>query len=221
MNSTVSTLNLKRILHICLICTIFVISNVNSFAQYRPKLFFREDWKENPAATGVTQAHVANPDLILGVYGTGKDSIRKSHHSSPADDPYYIWSGYCVGGSWAVTLKHKNSFVDLSGYAKIRWRSEQSGLRTLYIILKLANGTWLVGDQGTGPSKDWKISEFNISDIKWYALDIKAMHEERLVANPDLTKVDEIGFTDLMVGGGSNACSRLDWIEVDGKPVKR
>jgi hypothetical protein len=203
-----------------LIGIISLSANISS-AQYRPKLFFREDWKENPAATGVTQDHVANPDLILGVYGSGKDSIRKSHHSSPADDPYYIWSGYCIGGSWAITLKHKNYFADLTGYAKVRWRSEQSGLRILHIILKLADGTWLVSDQGTSASKDWKISEFNLADIKWYALDIMALHEERPVANPDLAKVDEIGFSDLMVGGGSNACSRLDWIEVDGKPVKR
>ncbi len=38
---------------------------------------------------------------------------------------------------------------------------------------------------------------------------------------PDLSKVDEIGFTDLMTGGQSVACSRVDWIEVDGRPVKR
>ena len=39
--------------------------------------------------------------------------------------------------------------------------------------------------------------------------------------NPDLSRVDEIGFTDLMVGGQSEACSRLDWVEVYGKPVDR
>ncbi len=66
-----------------------------SFAQYRPPLFFREDFKENAAATPITQAHVANPDLILGLYGPGADSIRKSHHDRPADDPYYVWSGEC------------------------------------------------------------------------------------------------------------------------------
>ena len=41
------------------------------------------------------------------------------------------------------------------------------------------------------------------------------------MAHPDLTKVDEIGFTDLMNGASSPACTRLDWIEVYGKPVKR
>lgn len=190
------------------------------FGQYRPTLFFREDFKDNAAATPITQAHVANPDLILGLYGPGADSIRKSHHDRPADDPYYVWSGECKG-NWAVTLKNKNSFADLSKFAKIRWRSEQSGLRNLHIIIKLANGTWLVSDEFTGPSKDWKISEFNITDIKWYALDIQTVIEGRQIPNPDLTKVDEIGFTDLMTGGNSPASSRVDWIEVDGFAVKR
>jgi hypothetical protein len=209
----------KKMVQLGIIC-IISLSAYMSYAQYRPKLFFREDWKENPAATGVTQAHVVNPDLILGLYGPGKDSIRKSHHDKPADDPYYIWSGQCKG-NWAVTLKNKNAYADLSGFAKIRWRSEQSGLRNLHIILKLADGSWLISDQFTGPSKDWKISEFNIADMKWYVLDIKTVIEGRQIANPDLTKVDEIGFTDLMTGGNSPASSRLDWIEVDGKPVNR
>ena len=209
----------KKMVQLGIIC-IISLSAYMSYAQYRPKLFFREDWKENPAATGVTQAHVVNPDLILGLYGPGKDSIRKSHHDKPADDPYYIWSGQCKG-NWAVTLKNKNAYADLSGFAKIRWRSEQSGLRNLHVILKLADGSWLISDQFTGPSKDWKISEFNIADMKWYVLDIKTVIEGRQIANPDLTKVDEIGFTDLMTGGNSPASSRLDWIEVDGKPVNR
>ena len=37
----------------------------------------------------------------------------------------------------------------------------------------------------------------------------------------DLSRVDEIGFTDLMTGGKSKACSRIDWIEVYGKSVDR
>jgi hypothetical protein len=189
-------------------------------AQYRPQQFFREDWKEIPAATGVTQAHVVNKDLILGLYGPGCDSTRKSHHDTPADDPYYIWSGLCRG-NWVVTLKNTKSYVDLSSYGKILWRSRQSGLRCLHPVLKLADGTWLVGSQGDCLSKDWRVTEFNIADIDWYSLDIKSVIEIKPVANPDLSKVDEIGFTDLMTGGGSDASSRLDWIEVYGKPVKR
>lgn len=198
---------------------IFLYS-VSSSAQYRPGLLFREDWKEIPAATPVTQKHVANSDLLLGLYGPGCDSIKKSHHETPADDPYYIWSGTCLG-NWALTLKHSKSYVDLTGYAKIIWRSKQGGLRCLHLILKLADGTWLVSTQGDCISRDWRMTEFNIMDISWYTLNIKSVIEMKPVKDPDLSKVDEIGFTDLMTGGASDACSRLDWIEVYGKPVSR
>lgn len=193
---------------------------LNSVAQYRPGLFFREDWKEIPAATPVKQKHLANPDLILGLYGPGCDSIKKSHHDTPVDDPYYIWSGLCLG-NWAVTLKHSKSFVDLSGFAKVMWRSKQAGTRCLHLVLKLADGTWLVSSQGDCISKDWRITEFNLMDLSWYTLNIKSVVEMKPVKDPDLSKVDEIGFTDLMTGGASDACSRLDWIEVYGKSVPR
>jgi hypothetical protein len=208
----------KKLLKYCLIALLLPAAYCS--AQYRPLLFFREDWKEIPAATPVTQDHVLNKDLILGLYGPGCDSIRKSHHSTPSDDPYYIWSGLCTG-NWAVTLKNSGSYVDLSNYGKILWRSKQSGIRCLHPVLKLADGSWLVGSQGDCVSKDWRITEFNIADITWYLLNNKSVTEVKPVTNPDLTKVDEIGFTDLMTGGASDACSRLDWIEVYGKPVKR
>jgi len=200
--------------------TTLMAQNVATQNNYRPSLFFREDWKEIPAAIPASQEHVLNSDLLLNLYGPGCDSIKKSHHDTPVDDPYYIWSGLCLG-NWAVTLKHKTSFVDLSSFSKIVWRSKQIGFRELHIILKLADGTWLVSDQCDGASKDWRVREFNIADINWYRLDIKSVVEGLPVTGPDLSKVDEMGFSDLMRGGQSNACSRLDWIEVYGKTVKR
>ena len=197
--------------------TLFVIPIM---AQERPSLFFRENWKEIPAATPITQEHVANENLLLNLHGPGQDNIKKSHHDKPVDDPFYVWSGQCTG-NWAVSLRHKNYFVDLSGLAKIVWRSKQAGLRRLYIILKLADGSWIIGDQYDGPSSDWCIREFIIKDIKWHKFNIKTITEGNPVNDPDLTKVDEIGFTDLMRGGSSPACSRLDWIEVYGKTVNR
>ncbi|HNR41344.1 MAG TPA: hypothetical protein PKL65_03860 [Bacteroidales bacterium] len=187
---------------------------------YRPPLFFREDWKETPAATPVNQNHVANKDLVLSLYGPGCDSIKKSHHDRPDDDPYYVWSGLCTG-NWAVTLKNRNNFADLTGFSKIAWRTKQSGFRELRVILKLSDGTWLVSREGDGMSNDWRISEFNLSDLNWFRMDIDNIIEDEPVTGPDLSKVDEIGFTDLMRGGQSIACSRLDWITVYGKPVAR
>jgi hypothetical protein len=189
-------------------------------ADDRPPLFFREDWKETPAATPVTQEHVANPNLLLALYGPGKDGIKKSHHDTPADDPYYIWTGTCAANC-AIALRHKTSYADLRGQSKIVWRTKQAGFRQLRIILKLAGGSWLVSNQSDDASDDWRVREFNLCDIRWRRLDIKTIVEGEWIDKPDLSKVDEIGFTDLMAGGQSAACSRLDWIEVWGKPVKR
>ena len=193
------------------------------FAQqnnYRPDLFFREDWKETPAEIPLSQKHVDNVELQVNLYGAGKDSLKKSNHEKPVDDPFYVWSGLCLG-NWMVTLKHKNKNVDLTDFAKIKWRSKQVGLRQLRITLKLANGNWLVSDQSAGPSKDWRIWEFNVQDIIWHKLDAERVTEIGIAKEPDLSNVEAIGFTDLMPGGKSAACSRLDWIEVHGKPVKR
>ena len=197
-------------------CWILVVS---LFAQDRPGLFFREDWKETPPETPATQAHVANPELVLSLHGPGKAGIRKSHHDKPADDPYYIWTGACPANC-AVGLRHKSASVDLTGLARIRWRTKQTGFRELRLILKLADGTWLIGDQSDGPSQDWRVKEFNVTDIRWRRLDIAKVIEGAWVDRPDLAKVSEIGWTDLMSGGGTPASSRVDWIEVYGKAVK-
>ena len=189
-------------------------------AQERPGTFFREDFKESPAEIPVTQDHIANPDLLITLYGPGANVIKKSHHDQPSDDPFYIWSGLCEG-NWAVSLKHRSQNVDLSRAAKVRWRSRQSGFRQLRLLLKLGDGTWVVSDQSDAGSKDWRIYEFNIADIHWMSLDIDKILEMKPIADPDLSNVVEIGWTDLMRGGGTDASSRLDWIEVLGFSIVR
>jgi hypothetical protein len=189
-------------------------------ANGRPGLFFREDWKELPFALPVTQEHIANPDVRFTLHGPGKEGVKKSHHDQPADDPYYIWMGSCPANC-AITLRHNANYADLTGQAKIRWRSKQTGFRQLRIVLKLADGTWLVSDASDGPSLDWREREFNIADIRWRRLDIKTIVEGAWVEKVELSRVDEIGWTDLMPGGGTPASSRVDWIEVYGRPVSR
>lgn len=205
-----------------LLLIIFIGFSTSLFAQenYRPGLFFREDWKETPAEIPLSQKHVNNPELLVNLYGAGKDSLKKSNHEKPVDDPFYVWSGLCLG-NWMVTLKHKSKNVDLTEFAKIKWRSKQIGLRELRITIKLSNGNWLVSNQSAGESKDWRIWEFNIQDITWHKLDVNRVTEIGVAINPDLSDVEEIGFTDLMPGGKSASCSRLDWLEVYGKAIKR
>lgn len=189
-------------------------------AQERPGLLFREDWKETPEALPVTQEHVANPDIVVSRHGPAEALIKKSHHDRPADDPYYIWSGEC-DRAWAISLRHKAARIDLTGQAKIRWRAKQSGFRQLRVIVRLADGTWLVSDQFDDAATDWRVREFNVADLRWRVLNIAKVTEGKWVTAPDLGKVEEIGWTDLMPGGGTPASSRVDWIEVHARAVPR
>lgn len=194
---------------------ILLMGGAAAWAQQRPALFFREDFKELPAAEPITPEHIANPDVVLSLHGPGKGAIKKSHHDKPADDPYYVWSGDCPA-NWAVSLRRRDALVDLTGLAKIRWRARQSGFRQLRLLVKPVNGPWLVSDAADGPSLDWRVAEFNIADIRWRKLNIDTVVEDAWADNPDLSRVEEIGWTDLMRGGGTPASSRLDWIEVYG-----
>src|SRR5438270_5615303 len=103
-------------------------------AETRLIQFLREDWTTKPPFEKVSQEHVASAELIQTVYGPGKDGIKKRHHGTD-DDPYYIWSGAC-SANWALTLKHKDAYADLTGRAKVRWRTRISGFRRLHIIVK-------------------------------------------------------------------------------------
>ena len=208
-----------KLLKYLLLATLFISIFIPSGAQSKSKLFFREDWKEIEAALPVTQEHVVNPDLVLSLYGPASNEIKKSNHPNIPNDPYYIWSGECKS-NWALTLKHRIQKTDLTGDAKIKVRSKQSGFRELRIVLKLEDGSWLVSDQSAGVTEDWREVEFRIADIRWRKLNIETVIEGAWVQNPDLHKVEEIGFTDLMAGGGTPASSRLDWIEVFGAVSK-
>jgi hypothetical protein len=90
--------------------------------------------------------------------------------------------------------------------------------------VKLADGTWLVGDRATGSIIDWHEDEFSLSDVRWLRLDIdKILTKGNFVDRPDLSKVDEVGFADLLPGSGHGPGGWVDvgQIEVYGKPVRR
>ena len=70
-----------------------------------------------------------------------------------------------------------------------------------------------------GPASDWHVSEYVLADTKWRILDIESV-VEKAWGTPDLSRVKSVGFTDLSIGGWSDSSSRLDWIEVYGKPVQ-
>ena len=183
-------------------------------------LIYRESWTAIPPARPVTQEHVSHPDLILSLHGPGRMGLKKSHHSEIEGDPYYIWSGTCEH-SWALSLSHSKLLVNFEVAGMVRWCSRQSGAHRLRLIVKSVDGPWLVSDQSAGGSEDWREFEFRPLSLSWRLLDIDEVKVMGEAPAPSLTKIDAIGFTDLVAGGGSNACSRLAWIEVWGGEVCR
>src|SRR6266850_1844705 len=55
--------------------------------------------------------------------------------------------------------KDKTDYLDLSNpMAKVVWRTKQGGFRQLRLVLKLADGSFLISDRYAGPAEDWNIS---------------------------------------------------------------
>ena len=184
-----------------------------------PSLFFKETWKDAAGNVPVTQAAVVNPDLQLTLYGTGKEDFGITSEGGVP----HIWTGLCAT-SCALTLSKKDSFVDLTGKAKIRWYSKTSGFHEVRPVLKLADGTLLVGDHVDANTFDYHESEFYVSEVHWLKLDGPTVQTKgALLDKVDLSKVDGVGFADLSPGSGhgTGGYSDVGWIEVYGKPVPR
>ena len=135
-----------------------------------------------------------------------------------------LWTGTTTSPS-AATLRDRNNFVDLTNpLAKIRWVVRTSGFHQVRPVIKLADGTWLVGDRPTGPSADFNETDISIADLHWMKLDIaRVVAVGNWIDQVDLSRVDEVGFADLMPGSGHGPGGYVNVgrIEVYGKPVKR
>jgi hypothetical protein len=191
----------------------------------RPPVFFSEEWKQTPAGDEhpVTQQSVANPSLELKLYGTSAKEIQLTGAAGNENNPIHVWTGMCTTPC-ALAFKHKASYADLTGLARIRWNTKTSGFHQIRPIVKLADGTWLVGDRTDGTTRDWLVSEFSLADVRWLRLDVeRVVTTGNIVERPDLSKVDEIGFADLTPGSGHGpgGWSDVAQFEVFAKAVPR
>jgi len=178
-----------------------------------------------PNQVPVGQRHIADPNLELKQYGAGKQLLTAN------GDPSSVWSGECEG-PFAVTFRHKDSYLDLTGAARIRWITKTSGFHVVRPVIKLADGTLLVGDFASSNVPMLAMTEFPVATIRWVKLDPARVvtvsspgntNNEIWVNNPDLSKVDEIGFADLMPasGHGTGGYIHVGTIEVYGGLVPR
>ncbi len=190
----------------------------------RPAQFFKEEWKQAPPGGEhpVAQDSIGNPNLELKLYVPAGE-ILLTGTASDENNPTHVWTGMCTSPC-AVALREKSSFADLTGLARIRWNTKMSGFHQVHPIVKLADGTWLIGDRADGTTRDWLVSEISFADLRWVKLDIaRVVTTGTFVDKVDLTKVDEIGFADLMPssGHGPGGWADVAQVEVFGKPVAR
>jgi hypothetical protein len=190
----------------------------------RPPLFFREEWKQGPAGGEhvVSAAALANPKLELTLIAPG-GQIEVTGTAGDEGNPVHVWQGLCTTPC-GLALRNKDSLADLTGIARIRWTTKMSGFHQIRPIVKLADGTWLAADRGDGSTRDWLVSEIPFADLRWLKLDItRAVTTGTPVEHVDLSKVDQIGFVDLMPGSGHGpgGWSDVGQIEVFAKSVPR
>jgi len=190
----------------------------------RPGLFFREEWQqtEKGGEHPVAPDSVGNLNLELKLYvPTGEILLTGARNDD--SNPIHVWTGMCTSPC-AVAFREKTRFADLSGLARLRWNTKMSGFHQIRPIVKLADGTWLVGDQAVGSARDWLMSELSFADLRWLRLDIaRVVTTGNVLDKVDLTKVDEIGFADLMPGSGHGpgGWSDVAQIEVYAKGIAR
>lgn len=182
----------------------------------RPSLLFREEWKEPQASTlghatpelmkieddsrRLTQDAVTNPNLALKVYGAASQDVGVYRHEGRVD----VWTGLAASPV-AVTLRDKNNYFDLSGLARLRWMIRTSGLHVVHPVVKLADGTMLAGSHTDSTEGEFLLSEVAFNNQHWFRMDPEKVVTMIEFNNPDLTRVDEIGFVDLMPSAGHHA----------------
>jgi len=200
-----------------------------------PPLFFHEEWKRPADARGqvpVVPENLTNANLELKVYGPDAKNLTISGAAGSATGPINLWSGLSTG-PLAVTLRDKDNLVDLTGLAKIRWVTRASGFHVVRPVVKLADGTMLVGDHVDANTITFDETEFSLLGVRWIKLDPGRVvttgsygpfgEANVWVEKPDLSRVDEVGFADLMPGTGHGAGGWINVgkIEVYGKKVSR
>lgn len=175
----------------------------------RPEMLFRMTL-ENEARLPLSQGTVTTPNVDLQLYGDGKDIIV-----SVGKGPYspHTFDGLCQRPC-GLTLRDKSNYFDLRGRANIKFTTIVAGFHRVQPLIRLADGTLLIGDQAEGSTADWHQYEISFSEVRWLKLDPQrgVTLGETWVENADLSKVDEVGYFDILPGSG---------VHVEGMPLEK
>jgi len=204
-------------------------------------LAFKVDWVRPSNQTGqtaVVQENVADPNIEVKWYAPAAKKLLTTGNPGSDTVPFGVWSGEC-DGPFVIMFRHKTNNVDLSGLSRIRWATKTSGFNVVRPVVKLTDGTMLVADYTESHIPMVTVTEFSLSGMRWLKLDpARAVTvapgntnpagtilpaNETWVVNPDLSKVEEFGFANLLPssGHGTGGYIQVGTIEVYGKPIPR
>ena len=191
----------------------------------RPALLYKEDWKQPPytgalndANRVVTQDAVTNPNLEVKLYGADVKDVGVYNHEGRFD----LWNGI-VTSPIAIMLRHRTSNVDLTGLARLRAVVRTMALHSLCPVVKLADGSYIAGSRCINTDGEFLTTEVAFGGMRWFKFDAAKVSTGAEVKNPDLNKVDEVGFTDLAPGGGHgvSGAMNISTVELFAKAVPR
>ena len=200
----------------------------------RPALLFREEWKQDSSALGnptsshanpdnqynlAGQSAVANPDLEVNLYGFKANDVTVYAHEGRID----LWTGL-VGAPVAVTLKHRNSYLDLTGLARVRAIVRTNNLHVLHPVVRMPDGMLIVGSQTIGTNGAFLTAEVSFNNQRWFTLDPEEVAtSSEITEDLDFSRVDEVGFVDLAPGGGhgNSGWVNISTVEVYANAVPR
>ena len=154
---------------------------------------------QNETRLPLTQSSITTPNVDLQLYGDGKNIIVAVGQGANLPRLFF---GLCKGPC-GFTLRDKTNYFDLRGRANIKFTTIVSGFHRVRPIIKLADGTLLIGDQAEGSVADYHPYQISFSECRWLRLDpVRGVTLGTWVENPDLSKVDEVGYFDVIPGSG-------------------
>jgi hypothetical protein len=198
-----------------------------------PELLFRMTL-QNETRLPLTQSSVTTPNVDVQLYGDGKNIIVATGTGPQLPRLFF---GLCTGPC-GFTLRDRNNYFDLRGRANIKFTTIVSGFHRVRPIIKLADGTLLIGDQAEGSVADYHQYQISFSECRWLRLDpVRGVTLGGNWVQPDLSKVEEVGYFDVIPGSGAWPAAGLPvekqpappaggWIAVSafelwGRPVSR
>jgi hypothetical protein len=191
----------------------------------RPPLLVSETWRLPPHTGEPTDENmrftadvVTNPRIDVRLYGRDASVIRAAEHEERID----LWNGL-TNTPVAITIRDKRNYVDLTDAARLAWIVRTNAIYTLHPVVRLADGTLIVGDRMITTHGEFLRVEIAFSGMRWYGLDPDRVVVLTEVADPDLSRVDEVGLAMLAPGGGHGIAgsANISTVEIYAHPVPR